>query len=363
MISEVLSEKVLSAYAVQFHVCYEWEEDIAAYFEVPVSNIIVKPKPPSALKELIKKFFPFLRQVKRKIYSIRERMKECVLTQDINGNLSLMFLMMVSDISSLPVHNSLPVFIDVWTDDEAERIIRQLKALKLFYVTSIDVLKLLQAKAPAMNVRYMPLSVSDRYFSENFTRYRTKTVDVIQMGRRNPVLHEYMIRYANEHKNIDYVYSDTGSNVHNSYISTLRGNIGNILDREEFIKFLSSAKVSLVSSPGIDSSRKNNVKYKADLKGYLTLDYPTPRFYESAILGCALIGRYPDNQEFTELNMRKYCPNITSYEQFCQALEHALAQTPEELYAQNRDFIINSLTSKRAEQIKHDLEAITCTNS
>ena len=237
MISEVLSEKVLSAYAVQFHVCYEWEEDIAAYFEVPVSNIIVKPKPPSALKELIKKFFPFLRQVKRKIYSIRERMKECMLTQDINGNLSLMFLMMVSDISSLPVHNSLPVFIDVWTDDEAERIIRQLKALKLFYVTSLDVLKLLQAKAPAMNVRYMPLSVSDRYFSENFTRYRTKTVDVIQMGRRNPVLHEYMIRYANEHKNIDYVYSDTGSNVHNSYISTLRGNIGKILDREEFIKF------------------------------------------------------------------------------------------------------------------------------
>ena len=119
------------------------------------------------------------------------------------------------------------------------------------------------------------------------------------------------------------------------------------------MNMLASSKVSIVGCSGIDNAR-------AETNG---ICFVTPRFYESAVMGCTLIGRYPDNQEFTELNMRKHCPNITSYEHFCEALEHALAQTPEELYAQNRDFIINSLTSKRAEQIKHDLEELTCTNS
>ena len=61
--------------------------------------------------------------------------------------------------------------------------------------------------------------------------------------------------------------------------------------------------------------------------------------------------------------MSRYCPNITSYDQFVHELERALAMTPEELYAQNHDFILNSLTSKRAEQIQKDLEELTCQNS
>ncbi len=74
--------------------------------------------------------------------------------------------------------------------------------------------------------------------------------------------------------------------------------------------------------------------------------------------GCALISRYPDNEEFRELNAARYFPSVTSYEHFTECLERTLLQTPEELYAQNHNFIINSLTSKRAEQIQKDIEAI-----
>ena len=168
----------------------------------------------------------------------------------------------------------------------------------------------------------------------------------------DPLLHEYMLRYADEHKNVEYVYSPSGSK-HSYYISTTRGNIGKIAGREWFINTLASAKVSLVSSLGMN--RKSPITYGNS--------FATPRFYESAVLGCSLIGRYPNNEEFRELNMSRYCPNITSYEQFVHELERALAMTPEELYAQNHDFIINSLTSKRAEQIRKDLEALTCQNS
>ena len=96
----------------------------------------------------------------------------------------------------------------------------------------------------------MHLSVSDRYFSPNFEKYRRKTIDVIRIGRRDPLLHEYMLRYANEHKDIEYVYSPEGK--YSDYLSTTRGNIGEIDSRDNFINTLASAKVSLVSPPGMD---------------------------------------------------------------------------------------------------------------
>ena len=245
--------------------------------------------------------------------------------------------------------NCIPMFLDVWSKADFASVIRQTKGFKLFYVTARDVFNRIKAKDPSSGVHYMPQSVSDKYHSENFAAYRNKYIDVFMPGRGNPVLHQYMLRYAAEHPNIKYVHRCENLTPGNWQCKSTDGSISLPLNtREEYIHVLSSAKVSLVGCSGIDNAR-------ADTYG---ICFATPRFYESAILGCALIGRYPDNQEFRELNMSSYCPNITSYEHFCEALEHALAQTPEELYAQNRDFIINSLTSKRAQQIQRDLEAI-----
>lgn len=129
----------------------------------------------------------------------------------------------------------------------------------------------------------MPLSVSDKHYAPNFERYH-KTIDVIQFGRRDPILHEYMLRYSAEHKDVDYVYSVSGGK-RSEYLSTIRGTIGSISGRDSFIQTLASAKISLVSSPGMDENQP--ITYG--------VSFPTPRFYESAILGCALIGRYPDN--------------------------------------------------------------------
>ena len=304
-------------------------------------------------RNFIKKIFPFLKTIKRKAKNVIEDVTAIPLTQDINAPLSLFFVMFANYISMAKSCNSLPVFIDIWDNRTLDLIVKKTENMKLFYVTSRDIFDFIKAKSPDSNVHYMPLSVSDEYYSTNFEKYRHKSIDVIQIGRQNPILHEYMLRYAEENKGIDYVYSSNGTNGNNWYISTLRGALPSVTERSNFINFLSSAKISLVSSPCIDGNKMLELQPK----------YPTPRFYESAILGCALLGRYPDNQEFRELNMSRYCPNITSYEQFVKELERALAQTPEQLFAQNREFIINSLTSKRAEQIQHDLEALTCTNS
>ena len=343
MISEVFSQ-VFDEEQVFRDVAYEWEEELAKYFDVPVRKVIAGNSGTQAQSQSISaKIKPFI----KKIPGVR-KIERCLvppLHQNITAPLSVGFIMNTAAVEFMRGTNCIPIFLDVWSIIDIISILRLTKGFKLFYVTARDALDRIKAKSPSSNVRYMPQSVSDKYHSENFAAYRNKYIDVFMPGRGNPVLHEYMLRYAAEHPNIKYVYrrenfeciSTDGS------ISLRAGN------REEYIHLLSSSKVSLVGCSGIDNARK----------GTHGICFATPRFYESAILGCALLGRYPDNQEFTELNMRKYCPNITSYEQFCDELERALAQTPEELYAQNRDFILNSLTSKRAEQIQRDLESLS----
>ena len=71
--------------------------------------------------------------------------------------------------------NCLPVYIDIW-NDSIKYVAESTKNLKLFYVTSRAVYNLIKAELPGSNVRYMHLSVSDRYFSPNFEKYRRKTI-------------------------------------------------------------------------------------------------------------------------------------------------------------------------------------------
>ena len=356
MISEVLSRVELARQGCR-DVYYEWEEECAKYFGVPIRKVIIDSRPTSQNDAAAKSLIRFVKDNARKLlpslysclYRIRWAYSSPPLTQDIKANLSICFVMFVSEMSVCEGSNGILIFLDAWDNFHFWDIIRRTKNFKLFYVTSRDVYNRIKAKAPSSNVRYMPLSIADKYHSVNFTAYRDKYIDVVMPGRGNPVLHEYMLKYESEHSNIKYLCK-RGNRVYTSRDGSISINAD---DREGYMNMLAASRVSIVGCSGIDNARP-------DTNG---ICFVTPRFYESAIMGCALIGRYPDNEEFTELNMRKYCPNITSYEQFCECLEHALAQTPEELYAQNHDFIINSLTSKRAEQIRHDLEALTCTNS
>ncbi|MBR0278715.1 MAG: hypothetical protein IJQ75_01875 [Synergistaceae bacterium] len=383
MIKEVISIE-MNPKTPACEVIIEWAEETAKYFDVPfvldtsfgklVYEIYRDMYGATVqfgnwkyrLKKFIKKLlfhgknmsdvFPGLgrlrmkkRQLQRQNRFVNARIP--TMKQDFSSALSIYYLNGAAEILACDQKNCIPIVIDAWNDGGVKYLVDSTKNLKLFYVTSRYIYDHIKAENPNSNIRYMPLSVSDKHYSPNFERYRSKTVDVIQFGRKDPILHEYMLRYSAEHQNVDYVYSEEGKR--SDYLSTIRGNIGPVSGRYSFMQTLESARVSLVSSPGMDKNQP--ITYG--------VSFPTPRFYESAVLGCSLIGRYPNNEEFRELNMSRYCPNITSYEQFVHELERALAMTPEELYAQNHDFIINSLTSKRAEQIRKDLEALTCQNS
>ncbi|MCH4191087.1 MAG: hypothetical protein LKF52_02180 [Butyrivibrio sp.] len=315
--------------SVFYDVCYEWEDILAEKLNVPLYDM-------SNVDFLYKK-------IKGKIlpnsYSI---------SQNVNVPISIYILISYTDLKLYSNINGIPIFIDIWNDIAIDFIMRKMQKF-YFFVTSKDVYNRFKEKYPKCNVLYCQLSVSDKYFSQNFKDY-SKVYDVIQVGRRNELLHGWMLEYVKKNPDIEYIYSQKGSTVGSlEYISTKRGSIGEIKSREEYIKILSENKVSLVSSPGIDSSRKQNL---------LRADYLTPRFYESAVLGCALIGRYTLNEENFSTGISNVCPMVNDYLQFEKALNEALAISMEGLYRNNETFIRNSLTSSRIEQITKGLREI-----
>ncbi|MBR0149745.1 MAG: hypothetical protein IJP89_00110 [Synergistaceae bacterium] len=353
MIGEILSRVEMRNQGFR-DVVYEWEEECARYFGVPVCKVMAQSKLPEkktlatklkrVLRECAKKILLTVPPLHRKLFDLQRP----PLTQNIDMPLSLCFVMNVPETPAFVGSSCLPIFLDIWSDWEINEVARLTRGFKLFYLTSRDAYNRMRALHPSSNVHYMPLSIADKYHSENFTAYRNKTIDVIQAGRRNPVLHEYMMKYAREHGDIEYVYREKGI-----YVSTSSAKTWPTKTRSDYMGLLAASRVSLTGCSGVDNARE-------DTCGICTV---TPRFYEAAVSGCALISRYPDNEEFRELNAARYFPNITSYEHFTECLERALSQTPEELYAQNHDFIANSLTSRRAEQVKKDIEALTCANS
>ena len=343
MIKDILQIDAPNTTNVGWNICWEWNNVLSDTLNVPIRHTYSSSQ--ISTRKFIAEHIPFAKKIYNCFRHIRETsIKQTgeAIAQDLNAPLSICILMWADgQYGFIAGQNTIPICIDL-VDQHLPQLVYKTSKMKLFYVTSREVYDRVRRLAPNSNVHYMPLSVPDKYYSPNFEAYRSKSIDVIQFGRCNDVLHEYMLRYSKEHPNVEYVHSENLRKFGSKYVSTVRGDIGVFSERSQFIELLSHAKVSLVSSSGPDG-----------------IHFPSPRFYESAILGCALLGRYPDNQEFTELNMRRYCPNITSYEQFCEELERALAQTPEELYAQNREFILNSLTSKRAQQIQRDLASLS----
>lgn len=309
-----------------YEVVFEWEDTLAECFHTQINKVSKAAKYSSKAYCLFNKGFK--------------------LHQRLDKNPACYFVMRPNNLDNWAFENSIPIFMDVWNDSDLYHILAKTRNLKLFYCTSMEVYRRLIKMDGRSHVRYMPLSVSDKYWTRNFVGYE-KSIDVVQVGRRNPVLHEYMMRYTEEHPNVEYIY--TNGVKHNElieYESTRKGTIGIVQGRREFIKMLSSARVSLVSTPAIDGSRE----------GAVWNDFLTPRFYESAVLGCAMIGRYRENEETEKI--KDICPNISTYEQFCLAIRNALAMSTAELYAQNEWFIIQNLTSCRAQQIKEDCELL-----
>lgn len=246
----------------------------------------------------------------------------------------LIFVMSSEGMVSYTYPNCIPFFLDT-PAYTVNNVIAYTKKLPFFFVSCLDFFSLLK-KSGCNNVHYIPLSVSDQYITDALPK---KKIDVIQVGRKNYLLHEWMLRYCEEHKEVEYVYKADGTDM--TYSSTMRGDIGKFESRSEYMEMLKLAKVSLVSTPGCDGNR--------DFGG---IDFVTPRFYESAACYCQMVGRYSENAEIGLIGIKSVCSNVSNYDEFSHIINVSLRKNKSIDIVAYKDFLKKNCTSQRAKEIK-----------
>lgn len=314
---QIYSERGYETWA-SWDVVYEWEDELTKRLE---AEIVTVSKDSHYRKTFFKRVLHKLKLLK--VSGIKYR---------LTGNdLQLAIIMNASSYYRYPMKNTIPIFLD-FPEWMVQEIARVTQPLPCFFVTCYEIYNRLQ-KAGAHNVFYFPLSIADKYLIDVPPQ---KTIDVIQLGRKNAVLHEFMLRYVKTYPDVEYIYQLPGL----KYESTKRGDIGTVDTREAYIKLLQSCRVSLISTPSVD---------RADQR-FGGIDFITPRVYESAALYCRLIGRYTENEEARRIGMERVCPNAKSYEIFENAMNKAL-DDHEIDWTTQREFVQENLTSRRAEEI------------
>lgn len=320
----VLSERSYRRWP-SFDVVFEWEDIIAPVLKAQI--ITFEGGLLGKVIRRLKKYWLKMNQRANSKYRITN-ITECKLFWEMAAN----------DYRTLPTKNIIPIFLD-FPVSMVDPIIEATSSLPVFFVTCKDIYNMLIQKG-VKNVRFMPLSISNKYFTEEIP---DKTVDVIQFGRKNSVLHEYMLKYCEVHPDVDYVYQSGDGTL--TYESTTRGNVGKFDTRNEYVDMIKSCRVSLVSTPGCDKGRSGE---------FGNIDFVTPRFFESAAFYCHMIGRYTENDETEELRLGEVCPNVKSYKEFEKLMDLYLGTLDWDWTAQ-RDWTKRNLTSERAKFIQEEI--------
>ena len=306
-------------------VLFEWEDIWAKEWGTTVESLTnnLFDKISRRLKRYTKKLFP------KKVWKYK------ITDPDKMG---VLIIMDAEGYYMIPTRNIIPIYLD-FARNMIDEIMEATRDLPAFFVASKDIYNEMKSKG-CQNVYFIHQCVSDQYYTQEVP---DKDIDVIQIGRKNPVMHQYMLDYCKEHTDVEYIYQSENASL--NYTSTTRGDIGKLPGRPEFVDMMRRARVSIVSTPKCDNSR--NVFGGADLV--------TARFYESAVFYCHLIGRYTDNEETRELELNKICPNIKDYEEFKATMDQYLSgkEIDKDIYS---TFINKHLASTRATYLKKCIE-------
>jgi hypothetical protein len=328
-----------------YHLIYEWEEDLAIGLSIPVSN--AKPEYRKALinrySKAIYKIFGSgaLGKVNNLVESSRRLLKT---PNDYN----LVFELYVATEPNFTTSaRAIPILIDFWKQTDLPLFYETYKECKLVLVSSLEAFEYLKANNCPLNIRHFPLSLSDRYRMEPGVTY-PKKYDILLAGRlnirTNQVLRDYLEAFILKYPEVEYLYQVEIDGVY--YYASNKGNVvGKFQSREDYMSLLRASRVSFYSTPGLDGGEKRTGGFNP----------VTPRYLELLSAQCLLLGRYPQNEETDFYELAKVCPNIESYKEFEVTLLGYLNQQ-EPSFDLPREILEKHYTSQRAQQLIKLLE-------
>ena len=219
-----------------------------------------------------------------------------------------------------PHNNSpyvVPCIIDWYskTDEELSDFFKKYSRHKLIIVTSKQVYCYLTSIQTPIPVAHLPLSISDKWRITSDTKFE-KDIDVVLMGRQNPVLLEWLDKYKKTHPDIIVASSKREKDNYNFY-SQDGTFVANAATREQCMALLRRSKVNLFSTKGMDEDYTD-----FNTNGFSQV---TPRIFESLVTGNHVIARYKENEDTDYFELNSICPHTESYESFVKQMDYNLS--------------------------------------
>jgi len=240
-----------------------------------------------------------------------------------------------------------PAIIDFWYRKEKDlrEFARRYRKSPVVLITSAEACEYVKANCPGLNVRHWPLSVPDKYVGRDVTPYFDRPYDCAVVGRPNKMLSGWLERYASEHADFVCVYNSRTAEHANWYVTSKGEVLGDICKtREEFFQLISSARVGLYATPGMDDARRNT-------NGF---NQVTPRFLEYVASGCHVIARYPQNPDTDYYEMETIAPHVETYEAFAKQMDAHRKNDVDHMFY--NAYLLRHSTSARARDLKKILE-------
>lgn len=283
---KILSERAYNN-GISRQTVYEWEDDISEGLNIPIVYM------DSYKKHSFARVFRKLKVNKP-------------IEWNSNKDTYLFFAMNIDLLRLITwyIPNVIPILLDV-TLEEIDDLYNLTRKLPVFWVTALKIKDALKQKYSNCRVCYIPQTASDR----NLNKFVEKDISYIQFGRRNPILHEFAMRYVDTHENITYVYRcDNPKKGMEEYRDGKVTSIGVVGGRSDFIKLLQKSRICLCSSPLMDNTRDFG-------EG---IDFLTARWYEAILNRCYIVARASDIvlPELVQTGLDKIVANISTYDEF-----------------------------------------------
>lgn len=241
--------------------------------------------------------------------------------------------------------NIIPWIIDFFptNNDIIERFVGKYNKCPLVLISSKQVYDFLKEIDCPLNIVHLPLSLPD-YLRINTSTFFDKHLDVVLMGRQNPLLLEWLNEYKATH-NISVVTLKKEEG-HFNYYSQDGVFVGNADSREGYLSLLKKNKLGLYSTVGLDGDKRDN-----RAQGFSQV---TPRFLEYIATGNHILARYANNSDVSYYDMGKICRNLNDYAEFEEEMDKALSEPVDmQLYS---EYLEKHYTSNVISQLKKIIE-------
>ena len=242
--------------------------------------------------------------------------------------------------------NIIPCMIDFYCREKSELQLfyKRYNKCPLVLISSKEAYDFLVSIKCPLNIKHLPLSISDKYRVNNKTTFN-KRFDVVMLGRQNIVLQKFLNRYSERHNDTTYVYGKKeGRNFR--YFDQSGLDLGCMSTREDYMNLMRQSRIGLYATPAMDSGR-------TDTNGF---NQVTPRFFEYIVNGCHVIARYSQNPDTDFYELDKMSTRIETYEQFEKAMDKLRCEDVD--VSRYSQYLEKHYTSNRVQMLSSYLEQI-----